>query len=370
MLQEKMRRLIISDKLYNYITEKLTEKYGQNVDPLITKRLEDEWDTICTKELESEYYNLAILISYIKEQGYSYMLPIGRTLMTYLMDTSSPNPLPPHKYCRECKKVFWCNDIIDKLDGFDIPFMEEIGINVLDDIELNCSCPCSKSELESDGHDFLWQIPLSPGFDSNVEIQVMLPKGTEGKVIDLFEDSKLNDSNGYSEISIGKMKISFCLDNKGPDGEYYNKKVDTSCIDYCLASWEKVIGIKDETDLPRPTTFSSLCAVYSLYHSTGIWDEKAKYMVEILGLMPDMLVCFQEDIYNIAYKHGYFPTDAYRILRSLRFGSKPPFMPYKMMWCEDAWKFYRLTEYNGPRYIFPKSSIVERIFYRLRENIF
>ena len=64
-----MRRLIISDKLYNYITEKLTEKYGQNVDPLITKRLEDEWDTICTKELESEYYNLAILISYIKEQG-------------------------------------------------------------------------------------------------------------------------------------------------------------------------------------------------------------------------------------------------------------------------------------------------------------
>ena len=80
MLQEKMRRLIISEKLYNYITEKLTEKYGQNVDPLITKRLEDEWDTICTKELESEYYNLAILISYIKEQGYSYMLPIGRTL--------------------------------------------------------------------------------------------------------------------------------------------------------------------------------------------------------------------------------------------------------------------------------------------------
>ena len=114
-----MRRLIISDKLYNYITEKLTEKYGQNVDPLITKRLEDEWDTICTKELESEYYNLAILISYIKEQGYSYMLPIGRTLMTYLMDTSSPNPLPPHKYCRECKKVFCCNDIIDKIDGFD-----------------------------------------------------------------------------------------------------------------------------------------------------------------------------------------------------------------------------------------------------------
>ena len=248
--------------------------------------------------------------------------------------------------------------------------MEEIGINVLDNIELNCSCPCSKSELESDGHDFLWQIPLSPGFDSNVEIQVMLPKGIEEKVVDLFEDSKFNDSNGYSEISIGKMKISFCLDNKGPDGEYYNKKVDTSCIDYCLASWEKVIGIKDETDLPRPTTFSSLCAVYSLYHSTGIWDEKAKYMVEILGLMPDMLVCFQEDIYNIAHKHGCFPTDAYRILRSLRFGSKPPFMPYKMMWCEDAWKFYRLTEYNGPRYIFPKSSIVERIFYRLRGNIF
>lgn len=369
MLQEKMARHIISEKLYSYIIEKLTEKYGQDVDPLISKRLEEEWDAICTKELESEYYNLAILISYIKEQGYPYMLPIGRTLITYLFDTSSPNPLPPHKYCRDCKKVYWSNNGIDKLDGFDIPFMEEMKLNVLDKIDLNSSCSCGNWELESDGHDFLWQIPLSPGFDSDIEIQVMVPKGIEEKIKELFEDVKIIDRKGYNEIVIERMKISFCLDNIGADKEYYSKKVDPSCKAYCLANWKKLIGIKEETDLPRPTTFSSLFAVYSLHYSTGIWDEKARFMVEKLGLMPDMLVCFQEDIYNIAYKHGYFPKDAYRLLRALRFGSKPPFTPYEMMWCEDAWKFYMLTGDNGPRYIFPKSSIVERIFYRLRESL-
>ena len=47
----KMAKHIISEKLYSYITEKLTGKYGHDVDPLITKRLEEEWDAICTKEL-------------------------------------------------------------------------------------------------------------------------------------------------------------------------------------------------------------------------------------------------------------------------------------------------------------------------------
>ena len=355
--------------LYEHLLTKIVEKYGHKGIFTIDCFLKKELNAIEIKGVEREYYNLAMLIDWLKKEGYPYKLPAGRSLVTYLMDTTSPNPLPAHKYCKHCHSIFFHNDTIDKLDGFDIPFMEKNEIEVIDNLEDN-HCPvCGNADLECDGHDLLWQVAIKPGVDSNIEIELQLPRGIEDKVAAVCCNARIVEDKGRKTITLGKLKMVFCLDEKEPDKDYYKKKVDASCVEKALENWPIFVNLDEKKDLPRPTTFSSLLGVTSLYCSTGIWNNKTKFMVEELGFMPDKLVCFQEDIYNLCIKHGYTEKDAYKALRAMRFGKPAPFMMQEVLWCEDAWKLYMLLEVDEPRYIFPKSTILERVFYIIKEKL-
>lgn len=365
---ERIHEHVLSGKLYSYIKEKLFEKYGSDVDAGILKRLDEEWNAICIKKLESDYYNLMVLIEWLKKEGFPYTLGLGRCLITYLFDTTSPNPLPPHKYCKHCKKVYWCKSDIYKIDGFDIPEIERRDIKISDTMPKYGFCSCIHDDFEYDGHDLLWQIPLNQYRKCKTEIEVLLPKGTEDKVAGLFKIYSLDILSMARELLIGRMKLKFCLAEAGGDKNYYDNIVSASCVGKVLENWPGVTGIPFNSRLPVPDSFYSLLATYSFHYSTRLWNFRTEFMVRHLDLNPENLMCFQEDIYNLYIRHGFSSNDAYTAMLSLRYGFEPPFRISDIRLCDDYWKYHLLMATYIPRYILSKGEIVERIFYSIRRK--
>ena len=353
-------------KLYFHIKEKLNEKYGSDIDTVIENRLGEEWSAICSKELEEDYYNLAVLIDWLKKAGYPYMLTNGRCFITYLFDTTSPNPLPPHKYCLHCKKVYWCNDKVYKLDGFDIEMVEDSGIEVFDILPKYIFCDCQHGEFEYDGHDLLWQIPINPGHESDTEIEVLLPKGIEEKVAEVFGINDLAIISISRELLIGKLKLKFALSEAKQGENYYKNNVTSSCGPKVLEKWRELIGISEDSDLPKPRCFNALLAVYSFKHSTRLWNFRTKFLVEKCAFRPETFICFQEDIYKLYTDHGFSPQDSYTALLAHKDGLASPFRIDDIYWTEDNWKYLVLMAAYIPKYICSKGEILEKVFYSIR----
>lgn len=134
----------------------LHEKYGESVSECILERYKSEINGIISAGFESYYVLASMLSEKSHELGYLHNLRgcAGGSFVAYLMKISETNPLPPHYYCPQCKRVEFV-DAQEYPSGFD----------------LNCcgverkTCPSCGYVLVGDGHNI--PVEFFAGFDGH-----------------------------------------------------------------------------------------------------------------------------------------------------------------------------------------------------------
>jgi len=135
-------------KLRQIIDTALVQKYGENPDDLIVKRVTEEWAAMERTEVIADIATLYELAAWLKDNRYPYWMRScsGSSFILYLLGITTGNPLPPHYYCPKCKEIRWQTTYAD---GFDLPQGKR--------------CSNDDTSLVSDGHDIPWQILLGYG---------------------------------------------------------------------------------------------------------------------------------------------------------------------------------------------------------------
>lgn len=148
-------------KLREVVYKTLKERYGDNPDPIIVKRIEKELNPIIKYGYSVIYWISHKLVKRSNEDGYlvGSRGSVGSSIVANLAGISEVNPLPPHYLCKNCKYFEWnsnkeiysgwdlpdkhcpnCNSILSK-DGHNIPFETFLGFEAdkVPDIDLNFS---------------------------------------------------------------------------------------------------------------------------------------------------------------------------------------------------------------------------------------
>jgi len=133
--------------------------YGEQLDELISKRIETELDAIIGNGYGVIYFVCHLIIKRSNDDGYivGSRGSVGSSLVATLSDITEVNPLPPHYVCPKCHKLIWqkdvasgydladknCPDCNTKMigDGQNIPFETFLGFDgdKIPDIDLNFS---------------------------------------------------------------------------------------------------------------------------------------------------------------------------------------------------------------------------------------
>ena len=147
--------------------------YGENLDPIIEKRINDELDLITSKGYGVIYYVCHLLIKRCNKDGFMVGSrgSVGSSLVARFADITEVNALSPHYLCPHCHHLEWANDVDsgydlpDKKcpecgenmvgDGQNIPFATFLGISgeKIPDIDLNFP-----SDYQAKAHNFTREI--------------------------------------------------------------------------------------------------------------------------------------------------------------------------------------------------------------------
>ena len=134
----------------------LHEKYGEVVPRFISERYESELENILSNDYASYYVLASMLAEKSRERGYLHTLRgcAAGSFVVYLMGISESNPLPPHYYCPNCKRVELVDDVAYP-SGFDLTggAMERKN------------CPACGERLVGDGHNI--PVEFFAGYDGD-----------------------------------------------------------------------------------------------------------------------------------------------------------------------------------------------------------
>ena len=98
-------------KSYSYIYAEVMARaaslYGDALAGVITERLKTELAYIKEQDLSSVYMISHLVIKYAHDNGQPTCsrAAIGSSLVAFLLGITDINPLPPHYYCKNCKRT-------------------------------------------------------------------------------------------------------------------------------------------------------------------------------------------------------------------------------------------------------------------------
>lgn len=363
----------IEEKLRSIVQTALCEKYGDNPDDRIIKRVEEEWAAMERCDFVAEAAVLYELTTWLKKNQYPYISlgGSGSSFILYLLGITRGNPLPPHQYCPRCKKVWWH---LGK-DGFDFPQDER--------------CPHDNVSLLSDGHNFLWQTFFRHDNSCFLYMELrpelyeeLLSLYASHWVLDVKPSDKPFNFDGkcvpYKWISLpNHLVLDFCLCDE-ISNEFYSKDMEVTSRDcyIMLQMWNYIIGCDsdyfDSVDI-TVDNFSDLISLYGFAHSTGIWNEAAKFMISGMGYSPSDLIVFQEDIHQYLAEHGFSESDVSLAVGNAQAGHGLPTILEKMPNIQDKWSLFRYQwrERNGKMmHLLSKADVVEDIIFRVQANLY
>ncbi|MDA8193362.1 MAG: PolC-type DNA polymerase III [Thermaerobacter sp.] len=127
------------------------ELYGEELDPVITARLEKEIRSIVDNGFASIYYTAHRLVKKSLDDGYlvGSRGSVGSSLVATLLNITEVNPLPPHYRCPHCRFTEFVHD--DRIgSGYDLPARP---------------CPQCGTALVGDGQDIPFETFL--GFEGD-----------------------------------------------------------------------------------------------------------------------------------------------------------------------------------------------------------
>ncbi|MCR8613385.1 MAG: PolC-type DNA polymerase III [Mycoplasma sp.] len=166
----------VDKKLTDYVMNNARSIYGDDIHPLIQKRIDRELDAIIKYGYSVIYWIAHDLV--LKSLNDGYLVgsrgSVGSSIVATLLDITEVNPLPAHYVCPNCKYTLFPEDAAN-ISGYDLPKKE---------------CPECNSELNREGH--------------NVPFEVFL-----GFKADKVPDIDLNFSGDYQPIIHNEVKKIF-----------------------------------------------------------------------------------------------------------------------------------------------------------------
>lgn len=350
----------IAETLRSNIFTALHQRYGADPDPLIVKRVEDEWVALtrCGTVLDAAV--LHELTLWFRENRRPYWLcgNTGSSFLFYLLGISSGNPLPPHSYCPKCHRVDWESYIFR--DGFDLP---DLG------------CEFDDTPRIRDGHDIpyqaLWGYGEFDGYYIRVDESLLEPllqnlnqhwlRKTGAELVQKEQQPNL--------IYYSNITIDCLLESSEVCSSFYDIEITadhvSSALDHAEDLINNVCGEK-HLDIPHPMDFEDLLSSCGLAHSNGAWDKKAHSMLWALNYTASDLICFRDDVYQYLLDHGFSDEDAWKGMQECRKGHGLPIVTNEMQRSRDKWVIYRCESVH---YLFPKAHALEYILFQMKRFI-
>ncbi|KZR59346.1 exonuclease domain-containing protein [Bacillus badius] len=136
------------EKLKELVWERVKELFGDTPPSLIKERLEYELEKILNGGYGVIYYATHLIVKRSIDAGFlvGSRGSVGSSLVATYTDITEVNPLPPHYYCKVCKKVEWREDVES---GNDLPIIP---------------CECG-GEKHGEGHGIPFEMFM--GFDGD-----------------------------------------------------------------------------------------------------------------------------------------------------------------------------------------------------------
>ena len=360
-------------QLYTEIQTALHKKYGENPDPLILKRIKEEWSFLKKYHSIEEVWKGAPKHQAIAT--FAFMHDLGRwlrhnnypywnrgtgasSLILYLLDVSFVNPLPAHYHCPHCHQIYWKNE--EYKDGFDLP--------------PTAKCKHDNTLLIADGHDIPWQSLFKyPTHSFHFDIDTS-EDAKENLLLFLKQSwlSKLNPNitikipyphHRPSIIHYYSLTIDCHIQGNYPD--FFTKPIDSSYKTIALRAWREIIS-RAKANVPEPFTFPDLIYNYGLHCSTGVWDENADALINNFGYSPSDLIAFRDDIFQYFVNHNIPQRQAYVMSDQVRRGFLLKKLPLRLYTSKDKWVLERLKKIV---YLFPKAHALEWVFFTLKTKI-
>lgn len=371
----------IEEKLRSIVQTALCEKYGDNPSYPIIERIEEEWDAIKRCDLAAETAVLYELTTWLKENKYFHYYMSdnsGSSFIFYLLGITRGNPLPPHQYCPECKKVWW----YPAKDGFDLM--------------RNIHSENDGSFLWADGHNLPWQILF--GYDnSRLEFEIHLPIELYADLFRAFISHWLYDVKPCDKpwifcgdkyrsnyIELPNLNLVFCVgyeDSNLPISESESNDTENT-VKFSPEEWRysmlvlwnlligcdydcfEDIGITEPYDLDDNfNSISELIYLCGLLYSKGVWDEETEWMIKAMGYSPSDLIVFSDDVYQYLIEHGYSEETAWLGMDSVRQGKGLPIVTDELRFSCDKWVIARCDKIE---HLWSKAQAIERILFRYR----
>lgn len=253
---------------------KLHEKYGDEPDPRIRRRVEQELRLMDLCKLNDQLKAVYELAESLKEKKIPFAMggESGNSILLYLLDITETNPLPPHYYDAERKVVEFASDLAETetkyrpllgiRDGFDLP---DRGFD-------------HEGTWEPDGHDLamelFWgaQTGDKEGFNPP-QISMRVPES-------VFEDVKRRlkmepalASKGYQESGrigfyCGCLHIISSILLPGESDNWFLPVSYSMLRKYCLQHFQSILKL--DQGRVKPQTFLGVLKMYGL--SRGSWS--------------------------------------------------------------------------------------------------
>ena len=337
----------------------LHRKYGANPDLLIVKRMRRELTAL--REVDASQNALQDLVAvyelsrWLKAQNIPFFVEYTTAsgLIPYLLGITHTNPLPPHTFCPECKKLHWNRGY---KDGFDIPA---------------AVCPDCGTDLIRDGHSLIWQeycygpIPTY-GF--------WLPASTQEQISRWVENHwrKQDWETAWgavqrenSRIDVGPFYFIFALNETEIKPDFHHRTVTAEqtgeLIRLVGSKWQNYDGI----GMPYPKNAADALAVYELMKDSGVRNKCAKYLLHC-GIGISDLICSREDIFYYLCDHGFTEKDAIRGMHRVRKGRGFPVITEEMRNARDKWV---LTQCADASHLPSKAADWERLLFQIRSGL-
>lgn len=347
------------------VDKELLAQYGEYPDPLIQKRIREEW---CAVERTGTLPDIATLYEisrWLKDNGYPYYAQHATAsgFIGYLLGISSANPLPPHYYCPNCKTVQWVND---EVDGFDLP--------------KGHLCPKDGTALLVDGHNIPWQMLWGHG-DHEPRFYIRTVEDAYDDLMQHIQQHRLFsemqpspkltiDHFGNKCIFFPRVQIYFSLKVDSATDDFYNRIVvpqyaaDPQNFKSITASYR--FSGKLMVKLFSPQNFGEMVYLDGMASRSNKVDIVEYFMCRYMGYRPTDLVAFRESVYQYLLSHAFAPEDAWQgSLRVCR-GQGLPNITREMELARDKWV---LSQCTRTRYLNCKADTLERIIYMLKINM-
>lgn len=192
-IEEEVRRIVI---------ENLKKTYGENVHPIVKKRVDRELQNIINNNFAAIYYMSYLLVQNSLKEGYlvGSRGSVGSSLVATLMEITEVNPLKPHYVCpKGHMTAFQIDETLYGEYGYQ-PYEEDMQGNfdqVFCGFDLpKATCPVCGETLRKDGHDIPFETFLGFNGDKTPDIDLNFSGEYQSKAHD-YVKTLVGDSQAF-----------------------------------------------------------------------------------------------------------------------------------------------------------------------------